>query len=49
MKFTTCAESFIKLFEQLEGIDYVSVDARDIDRITTEAGGAKHECETYTP
>ena len=49
MKFTTWAESFTKLFEQLEGTDYISVDARDMDRITTEAGGAKCENEIDTP
>lgn len=43
MTFTTCAESFIKLFEQLEGIDYVSVDAQDMARVTTEMGGMERE------
>lgn len=46
MCFITCAESFVKLFEQLEGVDYVSVDAQDTNH-TTEAGGVKHEEITH--
>lgn len=43
MCFTTCAESFAKLFEQLEGIDYISVDAQDISRL----GGESYEEPTH--